>query len=418
MTAPRILIGGVPFGCDNVGDEAILECIVGILRHDCPDARLSVSTNDGPATARKLGVETLELFGFGPPYSRARMAAALRSHDVFIWGGATGLSDYPEIPLRMLQLARAAGRTTVLWGVGMNSELNPVWYTVLPGRRRTVLQWLSRCTGGRFDAVRAEEQRREGRARRRIYAELSQASLVVLRDEPSRREVQRCGGPLPQAIVGADSALLLEPTPLEQVRLPEAARQFLAAPGRKIGLCVSAQREIRDRAGLVALLDRLVAGGDTRLVFVPMNPITDALLMRGLRDAMRQPERALVVEGRYEPGEILTVAGTLDVVAASRLHLLILASILHVPIIGISRGSKVDNFLEPFGLTSVGSVESCDFGRLEGEFRRLLDDRAGFERRSRQVRQELLTRLERARVRLREVLGTAPAAAAGAGGQG
>jgi polysaccharide pyruvyl transferase WcaK-like protein len=149
-----------------------------------------------------------------------------------------------------------------------------------------------------------------------------------------------------------------------------------------------------------------------------MNPITDALLMRGLRDAMRQPERALVVEGRYEPGEILTVAGTLDVVAASRLHLLILASILHVPIIGISRGSKVDNFLEPFGLTSVGSVESCDFGRLEGEFRRLLDDRAGFERRSRQVRQELLTRLERARVRLREVLGTAPAAAAGAGGQG
>ena len=117
MTAPRILIGGVPFGCDNVGDEAILECIVGILRHDCPGARLTVSTNDGPATARKLGVETLELFGFSPPYSRTRMAEALRSHDAFVWGGATGLSDYPEIPLGMLRLAREAGRTTVLWGV-------------------------------------------------------------------------------------------------------------------------------------------------------------------------------------------------------------------------------------------------------------------------------------------------------------
>jgi polysaccharide pyruvyl transferase WcaK-like protein len=416
MTAPRILIGGVPFGCDNVGDEAILECIVGILRHDCPGARLTVSTNDGPATARKLGVETLELFGFSPPYSRTRMAEALRSHDAFVWGGATGLSDYPEIPLGMLRLAREAGRTTVLWGVGMNSELNPVWYTLLPGRRRTLLQWLSRCTGGRFDAVRAEEQRRQGRARQRICQELSQASLVVLRDEPSLREVRRCG-PLPGALVGADSALLLEPTPLEQVRLPEATRRFLSAPGRKVGLCVSAQREIRDRAGLVAMLDRLVDEGQARIVFVPMNPLTDALLMRGLREAMRQPEQAVVVEGRYEPGEILAVAGTLDVIASSRLHLLILASILHVPIIGISRGSKVDNFLEPFGLTSVGSVETCDFGRLESEFRRLLAERAGFDRRSREVRQELLARLERARLRLREVWGSTRAAADRAGGE-
>jgi len=401
--ALKILLGGVPFGRNNVGDEAILECVVKIVRDVCPDADITVSTDDGRATAEKLGVKTVELFGFAPPYSRATMEQTLRENDLFIWSGATGLSDYPEITLEMLRIAQEAGTKTVLWGVGMNNKLNPVKYTVLPGKRRTVLKLISMATLGIFDAIAWETRRRETRARGKIAARLSQADLVAIRDPESMQEVLRCGD-VPGIMTGGDSALILEPTKLENVKISDAARAMLVSDTRKVGICISAQREVQNKDKLVKYFDRVVADGTTNVVFVPMNPETDSELMANLRSYMKHPERTVVIEGRFEPDEILAVAGCLDVIASSRLHLLILASILHVPIIGISRGSKVDNFIGQFGLHSVGSVEECNFEHLWVETQRLLDHRKEFEETSRKVRADLLARIDAAKIRLKEVV--------------
>jgi polysaccharide pyruvyl transferase WcaK-like protein len=399
----KILIGGVPFGRNNVGDEAILECVVRIVRGLRPDAELTVSTDDGPATGRKLNVGTVELFGFEPPYSRARMAQALGEHDVFIWAGATGLSDYPEIPVEMLRLAQRAGRKTVVWNVGMNDELNPAKYRVLPGKRRTVLALLSRFALGLWDGVAWEEQRRVQRARTAVANALNDAELVVVRDPESREQVLQCGT-CSEVIVGADSALLLELASAEQMKLPAAVMSLLSFAGPKIGICVSAQRKIANLDKLVAYCDGLVENDTRRVLFIPMNPITDAGLMEELRRKMKWPDRAAILEGRYEPAEILWVASRMDLIISSRLHLIILASIVHTPFIGVSRGSKVDNFLNPFGLQSVGSVEQCDFARLRQETERLLSERPAFTVRSRAVRGQLLQRLSGATARLKEVL--------------
>jgi polysaccharide pyruvyl transferase WcaK-like protein len=393
----------VPFGRNNVGDEAILECVVRIVREARPAAEISVSTDDGRATANKLGVRTVPLFGFAPPYSRREMADELRAHDVFIWAGATGLSDYPEIPVEMLRLAQAAGRKTLVWAVGMNDELNPAKYRVLPGRRRTLLSALRSVTLGAFDTIAWEERRRVAKAKALIAEALNAADLVVVRDPQSAAQLRGCGVAR-DVVTGADSALILEPAALDAVRVGDALRAALARPGPRVGFCVSAQRAIRDESRLITVFDRLVAERDARIVFIPMNPLTDSELMAGLRRRMRQPDRAYVLEGRHEPAEILAVASRMDVIASSRLHLLIFASIVHVPVIGISRGSKVDNFLAPFGLRSVGSVENCDFNALHAETLRLLDEKAAFAERSRAVRRDLMGRLDSARVALSRTL--------------
>jgi polysaccharide pyruvyl transferase WcaK-like protein len=186
----RILIGGVPFGRNNVGDEAILECVVRIVREACPCAELTVSTDDGPATAARLGVKTVELFGFEPPYRRCRMEEEIAAHEVFIWGGATGLSDYPEIPTEMLRIAQRAGRRTVMWAVGMNDVLNPAKYR-LGGRRRILLAVAGRLTGGMWDAVGWKERGMERRARGRIAGALEACDLAVVRDPASAGELCR-----------------------------------------------------------------------------------------------------------------------------------------------------------------------------------------------------------------------------------
>ncbi|MBT8042552.1 MAG: polysaccharide pyruvyl transferase family protein, partial [Pontiella sp.] len=147
-----------------------------------------------------------------------------------------------------------------------------------------------------------------------------------------------------------------------------------------------------------------LAEQDYRIVFLPMNHATDALLMEGLRQRMRNQERSVVIGGHRTPREILAIAGRLDLVISSRLHLLILASVSHVPIIGISRGSKVENFLAPFGHISAGSVDQCDFDHMQSELDRLIESRAEFEEVSNAVHEMLLQRLEEAKAKLAEVL--------------
>jgi polysaccharide pyruvyl transferase WcaK-like protein len=398
----KILLGGVPFGRDNVGDEAILECVIRIIRAACPAAAITVSTHTPAATAAKFGVETVQLFGFDPPFSQTLMEERLAAADVFIWPGATGLSDYPEIPLAMLEIAHRAGTKTVVWGVGMNTEFNPYLYRILPGKRRTLLNLLSASTLRRIDFVRRREAQRENRVRAKIVEQLNLADLVMLRDPETLAAVHACGN-VPRAIVGADSAELLEPAAWENILLSREARAILESDARKVGLCISAQRQLVHEQALVEFLDRLVEQ-DHRIVFLPMNHKTDAAVMERLQSRMKNRGGSVVVGGRREPGEILAIAGKLDMVISSRLHLLILASILHVPIIGISRGSKVDNFLAPFGHTSAGTVDECDFDHMQRELDRLIGFRAEFEIASTAVHEMLLQRLETAQARLATVL--------------
>jgi len=398
----KILLGGVPFGRNNVGDEAILECVVGIIREIRPEATVTVSTDDPDATAAKLGVETVQLFGFEPPFSQTLMEEHLAAADVFIWAGATGLSDYPEIPLSMLEVAHRAGTKTVVWGVGMNDELNPFMYRLQPGKRRTLLNTLSLLTLRYVDFAQRMEQKVEAHARKRIVEQLNAADLVVLRDPETLAAVQACGD-VPSAMVGADSAELLTPEAWENIHLSAREKEILESDARKVGLCISAQRQLVHEQELVDFLDRL-AESRHRIVFLPMNPLTDAELMKKLRGRMKNRDHSVVIEGRREPREILAIAGRLDLVISSRLHLLILASVLHVPIIGISRGSKVDNFLAPFGQMSAGTVEQCDFDHMQSELDRLIECRTEFEEVSTAVHEMLIQRLEEAKARLAGLL--------------
>ena len=404
---PRILLGGVPFGLNNVGDEAILACTVQILREVCSQAAITVATND-PETAPRLKVEVAPLRGFMPPKRTPpdewdRIAGDIRAHDVFVWAGATGLSDYPEIPTRMLRIAKDAGKTAIVWCVGMNDELNPIKYRVQAGPRRRVLESLSALSMGLFDAVAIEEGRREARARRQIATELNRADLLVVRDPETRDELERCGVGN-EIVVGADSALVLKPAKLAAVSMPEDVQHALKATGPKIGVCISAQRAPANENDMIALLDRILDRNDARIVFVPMNPETDATLMSGFMERLRYRDRAVVLTGRYEPEEILAVVADLDVIISSRLHLIIFAAIQHRPFIGIGRGSKVANFLRPYQLEPAGSVEDCDFDHVEKEVTRLLREGPAFETTSHKVRTKLLARLEDAKSRLKDLL--------------
>lgn len=369
----KILLGGIPLGCDNIGDEAILASVVRMLKEAIPGVALTVATADG-ATAGLLGVEVAPPFGFaGCPLDG--FDAVVRRHDAYVWCGATGLSDYPHVALDLLEAAQGAGTRTFVWGVGMDDELNPVFFKV-SGRRKAVL--------GPLGLAGWWEGRLERRLAARMARILPRCGGVWVRDPESAARLARTG--FPGADVTADSAVMLA------VGAPARG----AGTGQKVGLCISTQRQVADLDGVRRLAARVREGGG-EVVGIPMNPKTDRALLGKLGVECIAGET---------PEAVMAAAAECAVVVSSRLHLLILAANAGTPGIGVARGSKIANWLANFGETPAGSVADCDWDAVGRRVEAALRGGGDWAARRAAAYGRLKARFEAARREFAERLGT------------
>ena len=346
----KILLGGIPLGCDNVGDEAIIACVVKMLKESIPGVQLTVATDD-PSTAAHLGVDVVPVFGFLDVGFRG-FADEVRRHDAYVWCGATGLSDYPHVALELLEIAQREGVRTFVWGVGMDDELNPVFFKVA-GKRRLLLSL--------FGLVGWYERHLRARLRRRIARTLPRCEGVWLRDPQSAAMLATMG--FPNAGVAADTAILMQggrapSRPVAQRRDPPV-----------LGLCISAQRQVADIDGVRRLVAAVWASG-ARVLGIPMNVKTDRALLEKLG--------VECIPGTT-PEAVVEAAAECDAVLSSRLHLLILAANAGTLGFGIARGSKLANWLSNFGQAVVGSVYDCDWDKVAAQVLAALKDRGDWE---------------------------------------
>jgi polysaccharide pyruvyl transferase WcaK-like protein len=402
----RILIGTVPYGRDNVGDEAILATVVASIREYFPDADIIASTDDGEATAEKLKIKTLPLFCHNVPGATySQMVDAVKWCDVYIWGGATGLSDYPENALEIADLALENGKKLVLYGCGMNSELNPAHYRLHSGPKKTILSLLGFFTGDVNRFVNAYQDRSEKKTMAHIQKSLNRASLIVVRDKETKQLLQDNCGVVTAVNAMADPAILLPLCSSE--RLNEIWEDKLGWDKDVdiVGIGISAQREVTSLDDIVALADYLVETHKVKILYLPMNPKTDAATMVKIREEMRNKGEASVLEGFYEPEEIAAFAAKTKLIISSRLHLLILATISKIPIVGLSRGSKIDNFLNRLGESSAGSVDDFDLSNIKNYCDRLIMNKAVYLKKSGRVIEEMKEQARESRKLLAEVLG-------------
>ena len=372
----KILLGGIPLGCDNIGDEAIIACVVKMLKESLPGVELTVATAD-PDTAELLGVNVVPPFGF---VGRALdgFLNVVRRHDAYIWCGATGLSDYPHVALDLLETAQNAGVQTYIWGVGMDDELNPVFFKV-HGKRRLALK----CLG----LVGWYERRLREKLRSRIAAILPRCRGVWLRDPQSAAMLASLG--FANAGIAADTAILLDRVSIGSARVGETLKDT-NRPCPTLGLCISTQRQVADLAGLQRMIAAVRASG-ARVLGIPMNPKTDRALLEKLG--------VECIPGST-PEAVVEAAAGCDVVLSSRLHLLILASNVGTPVLGIARGSKLANWLSNFGECVVGSVYDCDWKAVTQRVLDMFGKRGDWNERRASAYQMLNARLEKARMEL------------------
>ena len=364
----RILLGGVPFGCDNIGDEAIIAGVVKMLKESIPGVELTVATDD-PATAANLGVNVVPVFGF-LDVGFAGFAAEAKRHDAYIWCGATGLSDYPHVALELLEIAQEEGVPTFVWGVGMDDELNPVFFKVA-GKRRFLLSL--------FGLVGWYERHLRSRLAQRIARVLPRCKGVWLRDPQSAEMLAATG--FPGARVAADTAILLTG------KSGISGKSGNSGVPPTLGLCISTQRQVADLDGLCRMIAAVRDSG-AHIIGIPMNPKTDRALLESL---------GVECIAGTTPEAVMSAAAECSVVLSSRLHLLILAANAGTPVLGIARGSKLANWLSNFDRMVEGSVFECDWAKVTSHVLSALKDRGNWDNVRDAAYAALFARLEQAR---------------------
>ncbi len=321
----NVLISGY-HGFNNLGDEAILESLLQILRRAATERggslEITVLSADPQKTTRNNGVKAVGRTKF------LAILPAIWRCDLFISGGGGLLQDRTGYGLSVLYylglvfLARLLRKPTAFYAHGVGPITKKI--------NRFITRWI-----------------------------VNGVDLITVRDTDSKKELLSLGVTRPPLQVTVDPAFYLRP--LNTGESPSGKVQDVLSrvpPGRPLlGISVrewqmekSFLKEIARAADLVA--EELGAA----VVFVPMFPSQDLPASRRAAAAMQR--EACVVEEELTPQEILSLFSHIDLFIGVRLHSLIFASIVGTPMVGICYDPKVDSFLTRLELDAEEKVEN------------------------------------------------------------
>jgi polysaccharide pyruvyl transferase CsaB len=364
------------YGGLNVGDEAILRCVLGCLRHVRPHAKVVVFSRNKEHT-RQHHREVAEVVGW-EGLSRWELSAAVSRLNLLILGGGGVLYDGEgHRYLALVQTAHKTGVPVFAYAVGAGPLNDPEERAVV----RSVL------AGVRDLTVRDHE------------------SKLVLEKAGLDREIT----------VTADPALLLTPLDFTTDML---LLEGIPAGSRLVGMSVrepGRAAEHLDAHGYHELLaevsDFLVRRLDAHVVFVPMER-DDIRHSHAVLSHMTCPDRGRILHGLYRPEEILGLMQHLHLVVGMRLHFLIFAATAGVPFLPLPYAGKVFDFAQAAGAPGLRGVAREQVGPLLAEVDRVWDEHPRQAARVRERMQGLQNRARMTCRRLARVLDALSAAPA------
>lgn len=352
------------YGGMNLGDEAILEGILGQLEATLPGAEVTVfsknpeDTLSRHAIARSISCRSL---------TRREMIPEIERLDLLVLGGGGILYDRDaEEYLREVSIARELGIPTILYAISAGPLTKPA-------SRRGVQEALN----------------------------ASPAPVITVRDRLGYRLLEDVG--VTQEIhLTADPAFLLEPDEFSIDALEaegvELGRHLVGFSVREPGPAAPDIKTEEYYALLANAADFIVERYDADVLFVPMEK-TDVQHSHAVVAHMQNAERAEILRRRYSPRQILGLMGRLEFAVGMRLHFLIFAALRGTPFAALPYASKVTGLLEdleiptpPLGSVGIGQL----IARIDrawdtrGDMRAKLHERVPFLRRRALRTNELL----------------------------
>lgn len=326
----EVVISGY-YGFANAGDEAMLAAMIESLTDLEPDIKITVISGNPEETRDKHGVAAVYRLNY-PAILRV-----LSHSDLLISGGGSLLQDVTSdrslyYYLSIMLMAQKLGTKVMLYGQG----IGPVHGSLA----QAAMKYIGNL-----------------------------ADLITVRDEGSYRELKQLGIHKPPIYVTADPVLAMHQVDRQIGRaLLRRAGQEGASP--LVGISA---REWRDwpyyKQVLAEVSDVLIDELKARVVFIPMQYPDDLAVSKKIVKRMKHP--AAILDAAYTTEEMLSLIGNLDMLISIRLHALIFAAVMHVPMLGVSYDPKIDRFLETLGERHVGTLKTVSKEALLKRVRQL-----------------------------------------------
>ena len=318
----RNLVVSGYYGSKNAGDEAMLAAMLEVLSDLDPKLHITVISADPQDTKERHGVDAVGWLDI------SAILQLLGHADLLISGGGSLLQNVTSrrslyYYLGIIFLALAVHTPVMLYAQG----IGPI--------EGGFACWITRKI-------------------------LNRVRLITVRDHGSLEELARLGVTKPRIEQAADAVLAIHPVDKEGGRM---ILTKAGAEGAKPVVGIS----VRDWCGwthykdvLAEVADEIIRRYDARVVFLPMQYPEDVRSAESIAERIDEDARAsvTVLPGEYRTSELLSLVGNMDLMIAVRLHALIFAGVMGVPMIGISYDPKIDRFLDSIGEDPVGDLET------------------------------------------------------------
>ena len=299
-----IVISGY-YGLGNSGDEALLKSIVNDLKNVKDDVSITALSANADLTNKLYGIKTVSRMNIFSIIKEFRSAKLLLS------GGGTLIQDATSTKslvyyLGIIFLAKLMGMKVMIYANGMG-----------PLKEKNL---------------------------KMVRKVLDKVDLITLRENVSYEEIERCKITKPKVLITADPAFNLEPS--DKKRADEILSAYSIKSDDKliavsVRLCKGIPENFTDEMALT--LDELSKKGYTPLL-IPMQKSLDTQISMEIASKMKM--RSVVLEIELAVADMLAIIGRCSIACGMRLHALIFASVMNVPMAGIVYDPKIKGFME------------------------------------------------------------------------
>lgn len=321
----NIVISGY-YGFGNAGDEAMLAAILESLLEIMPTADITVITGSPEFTKRVHGVKTVHRLHFGV------IMNVIRRCDLLISGGGSLLQDVTSdrslyYYLSIMKIAHFFNKPVMLYAQG----IGPIQRDL---------------------------------AKKAVKSVLNKVDLITVRDEGSKKELLDLGVTKPPIEVTADAVLSMNRVD-KGIGYALLQKYNITGINPKIGISVREWKNVGQfKQELALAADRIALEHHADIVFIPMQYPGDVKIAREIGAYMKHAP--YILDEEYTTVEVMSIIGCMDLLVGIRLHALIFASLMHVPIVGISYDPKVVRFLHMIGEEPVATLDTIKASDLVG----------------------------------------------------
>lgn len=311
------------YGFDNMGDDSLLTTIAGSLAAAKPNVKIAALTKDPAAMTAKTGIKCVSRTDF------FAIKRQLSSAKLLISGGGTLLQDGTSSKslyyyLGIMRLAKKCGAKVYIYANGAG----PLY--------------------------------RES-SRRATAKVLDSADLITVREPDAKKTLVSLGVPETRIAVTADPAFMIKPAG-DAVEIAarlglDSGKRYYAVSLRE---CTGRAAKDIDSAALVgkvaALCGMIKEKYAFEPVFIPMQPKHDAAICADVQAKLGYGITAPTLSS----GELCTLLSLMQFVIGMRLHTLIFASHMAVPMIALSYDPKINGLMHYIGQETLFRAQDFD----------------------------------------------------------